>query len=523
MDERIRGSVDINQADVDFLEDIEQCMALTADISRADLQLCTLIDSAHGLIASHAAPHSISSIYRQLAQGRTFDREEQPLVFQAIWHNRSGRRRREVLKEGAPIIQEVHPIRNASGRPIAALVIETNMIADERQKRRNRYFRQALFWLQSMCMRGAIPQVNTLTPFGQYDGIYLVDFKRNVVYMSGTASNMFRAIGLPTNLKQQPLTTLENGDQQLVAQTFATNVCHEVRNESDDGRTWIRKTIPLHAPQNEQWARLFHLSRLSLNRSNDDHGVDAVLVLMQNATEAVAKQRELEVKSAIIQEVHHRIKNNLQNVAAILRLQARRSSNEETKQHLGDAVNRVLSMSVIHEFLSHDGHNPINVRDVSQRIASQVVEVARGPSQHIDVRVIGPSIRLPASQATPIALVLNELLMNAIEHGVGDRTESMIRVQLDDLGDNVRISVQDDGNGPPDGFDVRQSSSLGLQIVQTLVTNDLKGTFDLHSLCPSPEENSADKAASEPLAPINGITKGTQAVVTIPKRTMNAD
>ena len=83
-------------------------------------------------------------------------------------------------------------------------------------------------------------------------------------------------------------------------------------------------------------------------------------------------------------------------------------------------------MSVIHEFLSHDGHNPINVRDVCQRIAGQVVEVARGPSQHIDVRVQGPSIRLPASQATPVALVLNELLMNAIEHGVRDRAQSAI-------------------------------------------------------------------------------------------------
>ena len=72
-----------------------------------------------------------------------------------------------------------------------------------------------------MCMRGAIPQVSALNPFGQYDGIYLVDSKRNVVYMSGTASNMFRMIDRPTNLNQQPLDTLESEDQQLVAQTFA--------------------------------------------------------------------------------------------------------------------------------------------------------------------------------------------------------------------------------------------------------------------------------------------------------------
>ena len=181
MDERIRGCIGINESDVDFLEDIEQCMAITADLSRADLQLCALLSSEQGVVASHAAPHSISSIYRQPTQGRTFSRDEQPLIFNAIWHNRSGRRRRDVLKDGAPIIQEVHPIRNAHGRPIAALIVETNMIALERHKRRNRYFRQALNWLQAMCMRGAMPQISALTPFGQYDGIYLVDSKRNVV------------------------------------------------------------------------------------------------------------------------------------------------------------------------------------------------------------------------------------------------------------------------------------------------------------------------------------------------------
>ena len=138
MDKRIRGCVGINDSDVDFLEDIEQCMAITADLSRADLQLCALLSSEQGVVASHAAPHSISSIYRQSTEGLAFSRDDQPLVFNAIWHNRSGRRRRDVLKDGAPIIQDVYPIRNANGRPIAALVVETNMIAHERQKRRGR-------------------------------------------------------------------------------------------------------------------------------------------------------------------------------------------------------------------------------------------------------------------------------------------------------------------------------------------------------------------------------------------------
>lgn len=152
-----------------------------------------------------------------------------------------------------------------------------------------------------------------------------------------------------------------------------------------------------------------------------EHGVDAVLVLLHNATEAVQKERELNVKSAIIQEVHHRVKNNLQNIAAILRIQARRVQSEEARQHLTDAVNRVLSMSVIHEFLSQDEHRPINIKDVCQRIANQVTEVSARPDQEIAIQVQGSSVRLPASQATPLAMVVNELLLNAVEHGLKER------------------------------------------------------------------------------------------------------
>ena len=179
----------------------------------------------------------------------------------------------------------------------------------------------------------------------------------------------------------------------------------------------------------------------------------------------------------------------------------------EVRQHLTDAVSRVLSMSVIHEFLSHDEHRPINIRDVCQRIASQVIEVSRIPAQSIDVRVQGPTIRLPASQATPMALVINELLMNGLEHGLAGRSQGSITVILHDLGDRVKIMIEDDGEGLPDDFDIRKNNSLGLQIVQTMVTNDLKGTLDFVSL----------KNAE------SGAKIGTQATITFPKRPLNAD
>ena len=234
---------------------------------------------------------------------------------------------------------------------------------------------------------------------------------------------------------------------------------------------------------------------------------------MHNATEAVQKQRELNVKSAMIQEVHHRVKNNLQNIAAILRIQARRVESDEARQHLTEAVNRVLSMSVIHEFLSQDEHRPINIKDVCKRIAGQVQQVSGNVDQTVTVQVTGPNIRLPASQATPVAMVINELLLNAVEHGLSDRAQGEINIVLDDLGDAVRIIVGDNGGGLPPGFDpAQQTSSLGLHIVHTLVTDDLKGSLIMHSVWP---ENAADGSIAAPI--------GAQAVVTFPKRSLPAE
>jgi two-component sensor histidine kinase len=250
-------------------------------------------------------------------------------------------------------------------------------------------------------------------------------------------------------------------------------------------------------------------------RGGKSDAIDAVFIMVHNATEAVQKQRELNVKSAIIQEVHHRVKNNLQNIAAILRMQARRSQNDSERQNLLDAVNRVLSMSVIHEFLSHDEHRPINLRDLCHRIATQVVQVSSSTDKEVRVQVHGPSIRLPASQATPAAMVVNELMLNAVEHGLAGRDHGVIDIHLGDLGDAVELVIADDGNGLPHEFSPARSASLGLHIVQTLVSDDLKG--HLHF-----EENE-DKTANLQHGLHSATKTGTRAVVTFPKRPLGVD
>jgi two-component sensor histidine kinase len=160
-------------------------------------------------------------------------------------------------------------------------------------------------------------------------------------------------------------------------------------------------------------------------------------------------------------------------------MQARRAESEEARLLLHEAVNRVLAVSVIHEFLSRDEQQVINIRDVCQRIVTQTQRAAMQPEKSIALQVDGPSIYLPSQQATACALVANELLLNALEHAFQGRSRGSVTLNLTDQGDEAVLQVSDDGIGLPANFDLDAAESLGLSIVRTLVEGDLKGRLVL--------------------------------------------
>lgn len=531
MDPRFTDCPHLTERDVDLLFQIVDSLPLVADISRADVLLCTLLTPQKSLVLQHVKPHSISSPYRNDITGRVFTPEEQPNLFRTLRGGGRGRYNKQLLSSGAPVIQDCLPIYNAIGSLIASMVVETNMIEHERHRRRDKNFRRAVSWLQLMATRGEIENPQALRRFGPYDGIYLIGRDRQLTYMNGIATNLFRSIGRLTDMRGQSVTSLEEIDGLIGDQAFDAHRCVEIRHESEDGRVWIRGAVPLHAPKHLWgWSRL--KAQLESLKGGDKHhpssnsgqSTDGALVLIHNATEAVQSQRQLNVKSAIIQEVHHRVKNNLQTIAAIMRIQARRCQTEEASQLLSDAVNRILSMSVIHEFLSQDEHQPINVREVCQRIVNQVSQVVTRPEQAIQIQVVGPNIRLPSEQATAMVMVLNELLLNAIEHGLADQDSGEIEIRLTDLGDGVQIIILDSGSGLPDGFDPQDHQNMGLQIVNTLVSDDLKGFWqikglreadDLQSPCTSEKE--------EPPQTERPMRFSTQVVIQFPKRNIGVE
>lgn len=471
MNPSINSNLGLSEKDAAFLHKVESGLAIVADISRADLLLYTRLAGDQAVVVAQARPHSVPPIYGPL-KGKVVTRSELPTVFRTLEEGRAARASQGLIAEGAaPIVQEVHPVHNSEGRVIAALNIEKTMIEEERHGHRSPVFRQAVKQLQSMLLRGVLDGTEELSPFGEHDGLLVVDGSGRIRYVSGIANNLYRRLGYMESLVGKYVDTLETADSRLLRRVLSAGQFLE-EEEKEGNRIWRRTLIPL-APEAKprfwEWV---------LVRANGYLG-RGVLIAIHDATLAQRQERELRIKSAMIREIHHRVKNNLQTIAALLRLQARRTPSPEARRALRDSLHRILSVAVIHEYLSQEESRIVNLREVARRVIEQVQEGVVDKEKLISLQLEGPNIHLPAQQATACALVINELLQNSLEHGYDKRREGTITVKLEDGADQVTMAIEDDGRGLPIDFNLSEDASLGLRIVQTLVEEDLKGQFQI--------------------------------------------
>jgi two-component sensor histidine kinase len=206
------------------------------------------------------------------------------------------------------------------------------------------------------------------------------------------------------------------------------------------------------------------------------------LILVRDVTELRSRERELMTKDATIREIHHRVKNNLQTVAALLRLQARRLSGPEAKVALEEAVRRVGSIAIVHETLSHTPEEIVDFDDIAERVAAMAGELS-APEARVTPVLSGRFGLLPAAVATPLALVLTELLQNALQHGLAHSPVATpagtLKVIVDRAPAGLTVTVEDSGVGLPEGFRLDTATSLGLQIVRTLVVSELGGRLEI--------------------------------------------
>lgn len=206
----------------------------------------------------------------------------------------------------------------------------------------------------------------------------------------------------------------------------------------------------------------------------------ALFSTLANQTALAIENARLVTNAAVVREMHHRIKNNLQTVALLLRMQAAGGENlsaRDASEVVKISVNRILSIAAVHEILSQEGFRLVDVKDVADHIARLTAQNMLSPERHLNIHVTGEAIVLPSKPATSLALVINELLQNALEHAFVGQAQGTVTISLSRSPQHFVIEVSDDGVGLPKERPV----STGLEIVETLVRDDLRGKLAFKS------------------------------------------
>ena len=215
---------------------------------------------------------------------------------------------------------------------------------------------------------------------------------------------------------------------------------------------------------------------------------------LQNISTQIAifiANRSIHKHATFYKEMHHRVKNNLQNIASLLRMQLRRLDRVSADQALSDSISRIMSIALVHETLSQ---GEIGMVDLGRLVGSisKLPETDAPERPVITLDVSGAQVFIPSREATSLALVINELVQNAVQHGKKEKGRGKLAIRVEKLNGTVTVLVQDNGPGLPKDFDMGRDSNLGLTIVRTLVKDELKGHFEM------------------------GGSKGTDAKVTFP-------
>lgn len=293
-------------------------------------------------------------------------------------------------------------------------------------------------------------------PITASDGIIITDAHSRIVFADAAAQRIYRVLGVGS---------LRGGhlfDRQMTQ--------HVTRETVETDRPWQKEITA---------GGLILIRREIVIREGGN--LCMRIVIISDVTETRAKDKEIRIKSAVIQEIHHRVKNNLQAIASLLRIQARRAKTAEVKAALKESVNRILSISVVHEYLSQQGSEDIDVQEVMGHIFDLAARNMTDREFMIRTEFKGPRLILPSKCASSVALVLNELVLNAMEHAFTGRKSGLIGLAVQEDADYWHLDFYDDGVGLPEGFADMPRKSLGLTIVQTLVEGDLGGTFSIEN------------------------------------------
>jgi len=463
------------EADVEWLHLLAADGQLIADLAFADIVMWVPTASGSFVAVAHTRPSSAATLFYRDFVGQQIKPEWADQVRQAFdearivdtsapdWYEEMPTRVRAV-----PVLRRLSPTGAATTTtPIAVLTRHSNLSEARTPGRQELTFNQCADDLFGMIATGDFPDLGapTLPRRGApraADGLIRLDVDGMVTFASPNALSAFNRMGFAAELEGESLA--------------------EVATALLSGKLTVDESLPLVVTGRAPWrtdieARGVTVTLRAIPLRHRGERVGAI-VLIRDVSESRHQEQELITKDATIREIHHRVKNNLQTVASLLRIQSRRTHNDVARDALTQAMRRVAAIAVVHDTLSEGLSQNVDFDDVFNRVLLLVAEVASSHNTTVRTQKSGEFGTLPSEYATPLALALTELVTNAVEHGLVDRDGEVV-ISAKRKNDMLSVRVRDNGVGLPEG---QVGSGLGTQIVRTLIQGELGGTIDWHTL-----------------------------------------
>lgn len=457
LEDLAREHTALKDGDIEHLHRLLAEWQLLADLNFADLLLFAERKEGGYVVLAQVRPYPAQTLYQEDMVGSVYP--ERTHVAAAFRDGRIVREGDPEWRAGTPIREEAIPVRYRE-RVVAVISSEQNLAAARTPSKLELSYLQAAGDLAQMIAEGTFPPHDPpdrdIRP-RVGDGFLRLDPKGVILYASPNAVSAYRRLGVTANMIDESIGNLGVAEEAGSLPELQKGKPVEGEIEAD-GAAVLRRFIPV-----------VHAGKLG-----------GILGIVRDITELRSRDRMLVLKDATIKEIHHRVKNNLQTVASLLRLQSRRLGSAEAKAALEESVRRIASIALVHETLSQDSHEKVEFDHVAQRILEMLQEGLGSPERRIRLEIAGSSGWLASEVATALALILVELCQNAIEHAF-DAGGGTVTVGLKRIGSSLEVTVTDTGTGLPKDFSWESSPNLGLQIVRTLVNAELRGQLALES------------------------------------------
>ena len=431
---------------ISLLEHISKLISFGESLTRQRIQIFTpLLETGK------------SESPQQCADMLCIERSDQGIITRQLkgshtWH--------AMMKDGQPLIglddkqrQHVFPIVDNGGRIIGGISFTLSSSIKIEQYEQEYVLSDTM---QRLMLTATDEQILSYEPMSYFDGLIIFDDTYKILYANDAAMKLVDVLGFDRRLV----------GSSIFSSTLKMSAIQQVLSD---------RSILTNEEIYQDMVIRQHMIPIAMGRNET-----RCFLVLHDCTRESKQQQELLVKNSIIKEVHHRVKNNLQTVAGLLRMEARRSSLPDVKQALQEGINRIESMALVHDIVSHYDEDYIGIRSIYDELCRLLRMSMVRQDQEVTFTYSGEDMLISPHMASYVSLIINELITNSLEHGL-DGNRGNVHLAVTDAGNTIKLAFTDNGKGLPSDFSVSSNKRLGLTIINNLVTHELKGSLSIEN------------------------------------------